>query len=249
MINVDDAEIQKFEILAHRWWDPEGDFKPLHDINPIRLDYINERHALTGARALDVGCGGGILTESMARAGALTTGIDMADSPLAVARLHAIESGTEVEYLTSTAEALAIERAESYALVTCLEMLEHVPDFYSTVQACADLASPGADLFFSTINRNPKSWALAVVGAEYILGLLPKGTHDYAKFIKPHELAAAVRTAGLELVELKGLRYNPFTRKAALTDDMDVNYLVHVRKPAAAKKKEMIRKRNQTEDE
>ena len=231
MSNVDDAEIQKFETLAHRWWDPEGDFKPLHDINPIRLGYINERHPLSGARALDVGCGGGILAEAMARAGALTTGIDMAQSPLAVARLHAIESAIEIEYLTSTAEALATERAENYALVTCLEMLEHVPDFYSTVRACADLASPGADLFFSTINRNPKSWALAVVGAEYVLGLLPKGTHDYAKFIKPHELASAIRAAGLELVELKGLRYNPFTRKAELTDDMGVNYLAHVRKP------------------
>ena len=238
MSNVDDAEIQKFESLAHRWWDPEGDFKPLHDINPIRLAYIDERHPLTGSRALDVGCGGGILAEAMARSGALTTGIDMAESPLAVARLHAIESATEIEYLTSTAEALAAERTESYALVTCLEMLEHVPDFHSTVQACADLAGPGADLFFSTINRNPKAWALAVVGAEYVLGLLPKGTHDYAKFIKPHELAAAIREAGLELVELKGLRYNPFSRKAELTDDMDVNYLVHARKPVTDGKTE-----------
>jgi len=231
MSNVDRAEIQKFESLAHRWWDPEGDFKPLHDLNPVRLDYIQQRVPLEGAHGVDVGCGGGILTESMARAGADMTGIDMAESPLAVARLHALETGVAVEYLACTAEALAAERPDAFDVVTCLEMLEHVPDYGSTIRACATLARPGADLFFSTINRNPKAWALAVVGAEYVLGLLPKGTHDYAKFIKPHELAAALRAQDLEVVELKGMRYNPFTRQTTLTGDLDVNYLIHARKP------------------
>ena len=231
MSNVDQAEIRKFEALAHRWWDPEGDFRPLHDINPARLAYIAERVALEEASAVDVGCGGGILAESMARAGASVTGMDMAGSPLSVARLHALESGVEVEYLESTAEALAEERPGRYRVVTCLEMLEHVPDIHSTIAACATLAAPGADLFFSTINRNPKAWALAVVGAEYVLGLLPRGTHDYAKFIKPHELAAAVRAAGLEVVEITGMSYNPFTRKTRLGRDLDVNYLLHARKP------------------
>lgn len=232
MSNVDSAEIRKFENLANRWWDPEGDFKPLHDINPARLAYIAERAGLTDARVLDVGCGGGILTESLAGAGASVTGIDMAESPLAVARLHALESGTAVEYLATTAEALATERPGAFDVVTCLEMLEHVPDYGSTIRACAALTKPGGHLFFSTINRNPKAWALAVVGAEYILGLLPRGTHDYAKFIKPHELAAAVRAAHLDVVELKGMRYNPFTRQTTLTGDVDVNYLLHARKGA-----------------
>ncbi len=231
MSNVDQAEIQKFEALAHRWWDPEGDFKPLHDINPVRLAFIAERADLKDATAVDVGCGGGILAESMAQAGARVTGMDMAGSPLTVARLHAMEAGVQVEYLESTAEALAAERAERYQVVTCLEMLEHVPDIGSTVAACAALATPGGHLFFSTINRNPKAWALAVVGAEYVLGLLPRGTHDYAKFIKPHELAAAVREAGLEVAEITGMTYNPFTRKASLGSDVDVNYLLHARKP------------------
>ena len=233
MSNVDDSEILKFETLAHRWWDPEGDFKPLHDLNPVRLAYIAERTRLTGSHGVDVGCGGGILTEALARAGATMTGIDMAESPLAVARLHALEADIEVEYLASTAERLASERPAAYEFVTCLEMLEHVPDYASTVQACADLAKPGGELFFSTINRNPKAWALAVVGAEYVLGLLPRGTHDYAKFIKPHELASAIRRAGLEVVDLRGMRYNPFTRTTTLTaGDLDVNYLLHARKPA-----------------
>jgi 2-polyprenyl-6-hydroxyphenyl methylase/3-demethylubiquinone-9 3-methyltransferase len=231
MSNVDQAEIQKFEALAHRWWDPEGDFKPLHDINPARLDFIAERAPLENTRVVDVGCGGGILAEAMARAGARVTGMDMAGSPLSVARLHALESGVEVEYLESTAEALADTRPGQYQIVTCLEMLEHVPDIHSTIAACAALAAPGAELFFSTINRNPKAWALAVVGAEYVLGLLPRGTHDYAKFIKPHELAAAVRAAGLEVVEITGMSYNPFTRKTSLGRDLDVNYLLHARKP------------------
>lgn len=231
MSNVDQAEIQKFEALAHRWWDPEGDFKPLHDINPVRLAFIAERTDLGQATAVDVGCGGGILAESMAQAGARVTGMDMAGSPLSVARLHAMEAGVQVEYLESTAEALAAERPGQYQVVTCLEMLEHVPDIGSTIAACARLAAPGGQLFFSTINRNPKAWALAVVGAEYVLGLLPRGTHDYAKFIKPHELAAAVRAAGLEVVEITGMTYNPFTRNASLGPDVDVNYLLHARKP------------------
>lgn len=231
MSNVDQAEIQKFEALAHRWWDPEGDFKPLHDINPVRLQFIAERADLPESAAVDVGCGGGILAESMAQAGARVTGMDMAGSPLSVARLHAMETGVQVEYLESTAEALAVERPGRYQVVTCLEMLEHVPDIRSTIAACAALAAPGGQLFFSTINRNPKAWALAVVGAEYILGLLPRGTHDYAKFIKPHELAAAVREAGLEVVEITGMAYNPFTRNASLGADVDVNYLLHARKP------------------
>ncbi|MFV2089181.1 MAG: bifunctional 2-polyprenyl-6-hydroxyphenol methylase/3-demethylubiquinol 3-O-methyltransferase UbiG [Pseudomonadales bacterium] len=229
--NVDNSEIQKFEDLADRWWDPEGDFKPLHDINPVRVDYIDSRSILEGARVVDVGCGGGILTESLSQAGARVTGIDMAESPLAIARLHALETGQEIEYLATTAESLAAERSGSYNVVTCLEMLEHVPDYTSTVRACAELASPGADLYFSTINRNPKAWALAVVGAEYLLSLLPRGTHDYAKFIKPRELAGAIRAAGLDVREITGMRYNPFTRHCSLSRDLDVNYLLYARKP------------------
>jgi 2-polyprenyl-6-hydroxyphenyl methylase / 3-demethylubiquinone-9 3-methyltransferase len=230
-MNVDDQEIAKFEALAHRWWDPEGDFRPLHDINPIRLGYVIERADLGAGPMLDVGCGGGILSESLARAGARVTGIDMAGSPLSVARLHALETGIDVEYLSATAEVLAAERPAAFATITCMEMLEHVPDYPSTVQACADLAAPGAQLFFSTINRNPKSYLLAVVGAEYVLGLLPKGTHDYAKFIRPSELAFAARRAGLVVKDITGLRYNPFTRKCALSSDVDVNYLLHACKP------------------
>jgi len=229
--NVDLAEIAKFEGLASRWWDPEGDFRPLHDINPVRLDYIRQHARLDAGPVLDVGCGGGILSEALARSGARVTGIDMAEAPLAVARLHALETATPVDYLATTAEALAAERPGVFHTVTCLEMLEHVPDFPSTVQACADLAAPGAELFFSTINRNPKAYLLAVVGAEYVLGLLPKGTHDYAKFIKPSELAAAVRRAGLVVREITGMRYNPFNRKCTLGPDTDVNYLLHASKP------------------
>ncbi len=229
--NVDQQEIAKFEALASRWWDPEGDFRPLHDINPARLAYISERARLQVGPVLDVGCGGGILSEAMARVGADVTGIDMAEAPLAVARLHAQETGTRVTYLATTAEALAAERPASFHTVTCLEMLEHVPDYPSTVQACADLAISGGELFFSTINRNPKAYALAVVGAEYVLGLLPKGTHDYGKFIKPSELAAAVRRAGLVVRDMTGMRYNPFSKKCSLSSDMDVNYLLHASKP------------------
>jgi 2-polyprenyl-6-hydroxyphenyl methylase/3-demethylubiquinone-9 3-methyltransferase len=231
IMNVDDREIAKFEALANRWWDPEGDFRPLHDINPARLDYVLARTDLTAGPVLDVGCGGGILAESLARAGGRVTGIDLAPAPLSVARLHALETGVELEYLATTAEALAAERPGHYATVTCMEMLEHVPDYPSTVQACAELAAPGGQLFFSTINRNPKAYLLAVVGAEYVLGLLPRGTHDYEKFIKPHELAAAVRRAGLVVRDVRGMRYNPFSRNCTLTRDADVNYLLHASKP------------------
>jgi 2-polyprenyl-6-hydroxyphenyl methylase / 3-demethylubiquinone-9 3-methyltransferase len=230
-MNVDQEEIAKFEALASRWWDPEGDFRPLHDINPVRVDYILARARLADGPIIDVGCGGGILSESLARAGARVTGIDMAGAPLSVARLHALDSGIDIEYLEGTAESLAEERPGHYATVTCLEMLEHVPDYPSTVQACADLAAPGAELFFSTINRNPKAYLLAVVGAEYVLGLLPRGTHDYRKFIKPHELADAVRGAGLLVREVIGMRYNPFSRSCSLGRDVDVNYLLHASKP------------------
>jgi 2-polyprenyl-6-hydroxyphenyl methylase/3-demethylubiquinone-9 3-methyltransferase len=229
--NVDRAEIAKFDALASRWWDPEGDFRPLHDINPVRLAYVQEHADLASGPVLDVGCGGGILAETLAQAGGRVTGIDMAESPLAVARLHALDTGTEVEYLAATAEALAAERPESFATVTCMEMLEHVPDYHSTVQACADLAAPGGQLFFSTINRHPKAYLLAVIGAEYVLGLLPKGTHDYEKFIRPHELADAVRRAGLVVRDVRGMRYNPFTRLCTLSRDVDVNYLLHASKP------------------
>ncbi len=230
-MNVDRQEIAKFEALASRWWDPEGDFRPLHDINPVRLGYVAERSDLTAGPVLDVGCGGGILTEALTRAGARVTGIDMAGSPLSVARLHALDTGMDIEYVATTAEALALERPAAFTTITCMEMLEHVPDYPSTVQACADLAAPGGQLFFSTINRNPKAYLLAVVGAEYVLGLLPKGTHDYDKFIKPHELATAVRRAGLVVQDIRGIGYNPFTRSARLTHDVDVNYLLHASKP------------------
>ena len=231
--NVDPAEIAKFEALAHRWWDPDGDFKALHDINPLRVGYLENRCSLSGARVVDVGCGGGILTESLAALGADVTGIDVAQGPLAVAQLHAIEAGieNEIRYLAASPEAFVEEEREAFSVVTCLEMLEHVPDMASTVRALADLVVPGGDVVMSTINRNPKAYALAVVGAEYVLGLLPRGTHDYAKFIRPAELARAVRNAGLELVAIDGMRYNPFTRRCTLTRDVDVNYLLHARKP------------------
>ncbi len=229
--NIDPAEIRKFEALANRWWDPEGDFKTLHDINPVRLDYIAEHADLQAGPVLDVGCGGGILTESLAAAGAEVTGIDMAEKPLAVARLHALESGSGVSYDATTAEALATERPGAFATVTCLEMLEHVPDYASTIQACAELAAPGGNLFLSTINRHPKAYLLAVLGAEYLLNILPQGTHDYERFIRPSELARAVRGAGLRVEEIIGLRYNPFSRVAKLSSDVDVNYLLRAAKP------------------
>jgi len=232
-LNVDPAEVAKFESMASRWWDKNGDFKPLHDINPLRANYIDGRAKVAEKKVVDVGCGGGILSESLAQRGADVTGVDMGEAPLNVARLHALESGVSVSYQQCTAEQLANNEPESFAIVSCLEMLEHVPDPSSVIQACADLCQPGGDLFFSTINRTAKAYALAVVGAEYILGWLPKGTHEYNKFIRPSELGAAIRQAGLELVDITGLTYNPLTRHYKLNpNDVDVNYMVHVRKPA-----------------
>jgi len=230
--NVDPAEIAKFEELAHRWWDRESEFKPLHDINPLRVNYIDERAALTGTSVVDIGCGGGILCEAMAHRGANVLGIDMGEAPLSVARLHKLESGVEVDYRQTTAEALAAEMPASFDRVTCLEMLEHVPEPGSVIKACADLCKPGGDLFFSTINRNPKSFLFAVVGAEYLLRLLPRGTHEYAKFIRPSELATYIRDAGLLIQDISGMTYNPITRHYAMGRDTDVNYIVHAKKPA-----------------
>ena len=230
--NVDPGEIAKFEGLASRWWDPSGEFKPLHQMNPLRADFIDGKSPVKGLQFLDVGCGGGILTENMAERGASVTGIDMGEAPLSVARLHAIESGVEVNYQRITAEELASQHAERYDIVSCLEMLEHVPAPQSVVSACATLTKPGGDLYFSTINRNPKSFLFAIVGAEYIANLLPKGTHEYKKFIKPSELSGCIRNAGLDVQQITGMLYNPFTGKFKLSDtDVDVNYLVHARKP------------------
>jgi 2-polyprenyl-6-hydroxyphenyl methylase/3-demethylubiquinone-9 3-methyltransferase len=229
--NVDAAEIAKFDSLASRWWDATGDFRPLHEINPLRLDYIRQRAALQDARVLDIGCGGGILTESMAAAGASVTGIDMAVGPLAVARLHQAETGSGIEYLQVTAEAHAAERAGEYDVVTCLEMLEHVPRPSGVVAACAALVRPGGDVFFSTINRNPKAFMFAIVAAEYLLRLLPAGTHEYGKFIRPSELEAWARHTGLELRDSIGMRYNPLVRQYSLGANVDVNYLMHFQRP------------------
>jgi 2-polyprenyl-6-hydroxyphenyl methylase/3-demethylubiquinone-9 3-methyltransferase len=229
-VNVDQAEIAKFDALASRWWDPAGEFGALHEINPLRLDFIRQRATLSGSKTVDIGCGGGILAESMAKAGASVTGIDMAEGPLAVARLHQAESGTDVEYLHSTAEALAEERHGQFDVVTCLEMLEHVPSPQTVIAACAELVKPGGHIFFSTINRNPKSFMLAIVGAEYVLRLLPAGTHEYAKFIKPSELEAWARHAGLDLEGSIGMHYNPVTREYSLGSSLDVNYLMHFRR-------------------
>lgn len=223
--NVDQAELAKFDALASHWWDREGDFKPLHDINPLRLGFIETHVRLAEKQVLDVGCGGGILTEGMARRGATVTGIDMANGPLTAARLHLKESGLNVDYHQTTAETFARENPGRFDVVTCLEMLEHVPDPASVVQACADLTRPGGYVFFSTINRNPKAWCLAVIGAEYLLRLLPRGTHDYEKFIRPSELAGWSRRAGLDLLEMRGMHYNPLTGKYRLSDNVDVNYL------------------------
>jgi 2-polyprenyl-6-hydroxyphenyl methylase/3-demethylubiquinone-9 3-methyltransferase len=231
--NVDPDEIAKFEKLAVRWWDPESEFKPLHDINPLRLDFIDERVGLKGKSVLDVGCGGGILTESMAEHGAQVTGIDLGDAPLAVAKLHLKESGTRVEYLKISAEEFAHERPAGFDVVTCMEMLEHVPDPSSTVAACTQLVKPGGHVFFSTINRNPKAWLFAIVGAEYILQLLPRGTHEYLKFIKPSELERWSRAAGLRVREFTGMHYNPLTRDYRLGPGVDVNYIAYCRRPDA----------------
>ncbi len=223
--NVDPIEIAKFEQLASRWWDPASEFKPLHDINPLRLGYIDSRAGLAGKQVLDVGCGGGILAESMALRGALVTGIDLGEAPLAVARLHLLESGAQVDYRHISAEQLAAEQPAGFDVVTCMEMLEHVPDPAASIAACAQLVKPGGTVFFSTINRNPKAYLLAILGAEYFLRLLPRGTHDYRKFIRPSELESWARAAGLSLRDLSGMTYNPLTRQYRLVRDMDVNYL------------------------
>ncbi len=226
-INVDPAEIAKFEALASRWWDPDGEFRPLHQINPLRLDWIDAKASLSGLKVLDVGCGGGILAEAMATRGAEVTGIDLGEAPLAVARLHLLESGAEVDYRQISAEQLAAEQPAHYDVVTCMEMLEHVPDPASTIAACAAMVKPGGHCFFSTLNRNPKSYLFAIIGAEYLLRMLPKGTHDYARFIRPSELGEWARRAGLEAREIIGMSYNPLTRHYRLGDDVDVNYLFH----------------------
>lgn len=224
--NADPAELRKFSELAHRWWDPESEFKPLHDINPLRLDWIDRNVGLAGKRVLDVGCGGGILAESMAVRGAEVTAIDLSDKALAVARLHLLESGNKVDYRKSSVEDLASAMPASFDVVTCMELLEHVPDPASTVRACRDLVEPGGEVYFSTINRNPKSYLFAVIGAEYVLRLLPRGTHDYAKFIRPAELAHHCRQAGLEVAEIIGMTYNPLTKIYSLGRDTSVNYFL-----------------------
>lgn len=234
MSNVDHAEIAKFEALAHRWWDRHSEFKPLHDINPLRVNWIDQRIPLAGKRVLDVGCGGGILSEAMAQRGATVTGIDMGEAPLAVARLHQLESGVNVDYRQITAEALAEEMPEQFDVVTCLEMLEHVPDPASVIRACQRLVKPGGQVFFSTINRNPKSFLLAIVGAEYLLNLVPRGTHEYARLLRPSELGQFCRAAGLDLQHSRGLEYNPITRRYRLSRDTSVNFMLAARKPPAA---------------
>jgi 2-polyprenyl-6-hydroxyphenyl methylase/3-demethylubiquinone-9 3-methyltransferase len=232
MINADPQELAKFGELAHRWWDPESDFKPLHQINPLRLGWIQQLCPLAGKRVLDVGCGGGILSDSMARAGAQVLGIDLSVKPLRVAELHAMEAGTEgVEYREIAVEALAVEQPAGFDVVTCMEMLEHVPDPASVVRACATLVKPGGWVFLSTLNRNAKSFLLAIVGAEYVLNMLPKGTHEYARFLRPSELAQFCRDAGLEIQASRGLTYNPLTQRYSLGRDTDVNYLMACRRP------------------
>lgn len=233
--NVDASEIAKFEALASRWWDPESEFKPLHNINPLRCNYIDDLAHLAGKTVLDVGCGGGILSEAMAQRGAQVSGIDMGEAPLNVAKLHALESGLEINYRQIPVEQLAEEQPESFDTVTCLEMLEHVPDPASVIRACTRLVKPGGKVFFSTLNRNPKSYAFAIVGAEYLLRLLPAGTHDYAKFIKPSELSQWCRDAGLNVTDMTGMVYNPLTRIYKLKDnDVSVNYLMATEKPVNA---------------
>lgn len=226
MLNADPAELEKFGDLAHRWWDPNSEFKPLHDINPLRLDWIDRHLGLRGKRVLDVGCGGGLLSEGMAVRGAEVTGIDLSEKPLGVAKLHLLESGQKVDYRKVAVEQLADEMAGAFDAVTCLEMLEHVPNPSSVVAACARLVKPGGQVFFSTLNRNPKSYLFAVVAAEYILSMLPKGTHDYAKFIKPSELARWTKMAGLEPDEVIGMSYNPLNQRYTLGSDSSVNYLM-----------------------
>ena len=230
-MNADPLEIQKFSELAHRWWDPTSEFRPLHEINPLRLEWINARVPLAGRKVIDIGCGGGILAESMARKGADVTGIDLSEKALKVADLHSLESGVQLRYQLIAAEAMAQAEAGQYDVVTCMEMLEHVPDPAAIVKAAATLVKPGGKIFFSTLNRNPKSWLFAIVGAEYLLRMLPKGTHDYAKFITPAELSQFVREAGLQVDAFKGLSYNPLTKIYALNQDTDVNYMVACSRP------------------
>ncbi len=231
-MNVDAQELAKFSELAHRWWDPESEFRPLHQINPLRLEWIDQLAGLAGMQVLDVGCGGGILAEAMARRATHVTGIDLAARPLGVARLHALEAGVgNLDYREIAAEALAAEQPGAFDVVTCMEMLEHVPDPASTVAACAALVKPGGWVFFSTLNRNPKSFLFAIVGAEYVLKLLPRGTHEYARFIRPSELARHAREAGLTMHGMRGMQYNPVTRRYWLSGDTSVNYLVACRKP------------------
>ena len=229
MTNADPIELEKFSQLAHKWWDPNSEFKPLHDINPLRLGYIDHHASLAGKTVLDVGCGGGILSESMAGLGAKVAGIDLSDKALQVAKLHLLESGNKVDYRHIAVEDLASEQPARYDVVTCLEMLEHVPDPHSVIAACARLVKPGGWIFFSTLNRNPKSYLLAIIGAEYVLNLLPRGTHDYAKFIKPSELVQSCRNAGLNLVDLIGMSYNPLSKVYSLGRDTDVNYMIACR--------------------
>jgi len=226
MINADPNELQKFSDLAHRWWDPNSEFKPLHDINPLRLDWIDQHVGLADKKVLDVGCGGGLLSEGMAARGAQVTGIDLSEKALGVAKLHLLESGRSVNYRHISAEELASQEAGSFDVVTCLEMLEHVPDPASTVAACARLVKPGGQVFLSTLNRNPKAYLFAVIGAEYLLKLLPKGTHDYAKFIKPSELSRHCKAADLEVAEIIGMTYNPLSQRYSLGQDTSVNYLM-----------------------
>jgi 2-polyprenyl-6-hydroxyphenyl methylase / 3-demethylubiquinone-9 3-methyltransferase len=231
-VNADPAELAKFSDLAHRWWDPESEFRPLHQINPLRLGWIDGLASLSGKKVLDVGCGGGILSDSMARKGAEVTGIDLAVKALKVAQLHALEAGTQhVSYREISAEALAQEQPGAFDVVTCMEMLEHVPDPASVVRACSALVKPGGWVFFSTINRNPKSFLFAIVGVEYLLQMLPKGTHEYAKMIRPSELASHCRAAGLELTQTRGMEFNPLTQRYWLSQDTSVNYLIATRKP------------------
>ncbi len=232
MLNADPAELEKFGELAHRWWDPNSEFKPLHDINPLRIDWIDQAVALKGKNVLDVGCGGGLLSEGMAARGASVTGIDLSEKPLGVARLHLLESGHKVDYRLVSVEQLAEEMPGSFDVVTCLEMLEHVPNPASVVSACGRLVKPGGQVFFSTLNRNPKAYLFAVIGAEYILNLLPKGTHDYGKFIKPSELARWAKHAQLEPEALIGMQYNPFLKEYTLGPDTSVNYLMRTRRSA-----------------
>ena len=234
MTNADPQELAKFSDLAHKWWDPESEFRPLHQINPLRLDWIDQLAAIKGKNVVDVGCGGGILAESMARRGAKVLGVDLADKPLKVAQLHAMEAGVaNLDYRSISAEDLAAEQPAQFDVVTCMEMLEHVPDPSSVIRACADMVKPGGWVFFSTLTRNPKSFLFAIVGAEYLLKLLPKGTHEFARFIRPAELARWTREARLDTVQYKGLEYNPLTRLYKLSGDTSVNYMVACRKPLA----------------